>query len=236
MNANKKNVLIYTGPGTNIDCVRNTYNFFKSLFSQEKYDINYIHSWNIIEENWEENSEIFIIPGGADSKYATDLGKSGCEKIRKFVKNGGKYIGICAGAYFAGRKLEFEKGTNLEIIADRFLSFFNGTTVGAILKSYSYENDSGACVATVNFDNKQFAYAYYNGGCTFIPDSPKSMDNVEIIGTYAEKNNLPAIIKCNLGKGFAILSGVHFEQSDSKKIETSDSFWRKFIKEKLLTI
>ena len=117
--------------------------------------------------------------------YERNLGIIGCQKIRDFVKNGGTYLGICAGAYFAGSFLEFAKGTKLEIIEKRNLALFEGTTLGSILKPYS----------------------------------EYSMKNVDVMATYVKKNNLPAIIRCNLGSGFAILSGVHFE----KILEDSES-------------
>ena len=47
------------------------------------------------------NFDVLIMPGGSGSKQATNLETSGCEAIRQFVKNGGGYVGICAGAYLA---------------------------------------------------------------------------------------------------------------------------------------
>ena len=47
------------------------------------------------------NLDVLIMPGGSGSKQATNLETSGCEAIRQFVKNGGGYVGICAGAYLA---------------------------------------------------------------------------------------------------------------------------------------
>jgi len=207
-----KNILIYFSLGASCDCIKDTYYFFKHFASNSKYEIKYIHYWNIINENWEETTELIIFPGEADSEYEKNLEKIGCEKIRNFVKSGGKYLGICAGAYFAGNSLEFAKGTKLEIIEKRSLTLFNGTTLGPILKPYSYEDNPGACAAKLNFLGNEI-YVYYNGGGTFIPRTNDSMKNVEIIATYTEKDNLPAIVKCKIGSGFAILSGVHFETS-----------------------
>ena len=48
------------------------------------------------------------------------------------------------------------------------------------------------------------------------------MNDVKILGTYSDKNNLPAIIKCNVGKGIAILSGVHFEFDLSSSFKNYD--------------
>ena len=47
------------------------------------------------------NLNVLIMPGGSGSKQATNLEASGREAIQQFVKNGGGYVGVCAGAYLA---------------------------------------------------------------------------------------------------------------------------------------
>ena len=44
---------------------------------------------------------VVIFTGGSGSKQAKAIGDSGREVVKKFVENGGGYIGICAGAYLA---------------------------------------------------------------------------------------------------------------------------------------
>ena len=44
---------------------------------------------------------VIAVPGGSGSKEAATIGEDGRDRIRKFVENGGGYIGICAGAYLA---------------------------------------------------------------------------------------------------------------------------------------
>lgn len=45
--------------------------------------------------------KVVLLPGGSGSKQGNTLGEEGREKIRAFVKDGGGYVGICAGAYLA---------------------------------------------------------------------------------------------------------------------------------------
>lgn len=211
-----RKVLIYSGSGVSLDCLKYTYKFFKNF----GFDTRYIFPWNVIEDDWESDADIFVVPGGEDEDYQHSLGKLGCQKIREFVKSGGRYIGICAGAYFGATRIEFAKGTEMEIIGERDLAFFVGTATGPILKPYSYEDDSGACATEIILKNAQRIYIYYNGGCTFIPDPVDS--EFEVIGQYSEKDNMPAILKCKFGKGEALLSGVHFEQMVSKTPEIQE--------------
>ena len=48
-----------------------------------------------------DGSDLLVVPGGSGSKEAAAIGEKGREKIVAFVKNGGGYLGICAGAYLA---------------------------------------------------------------------------------------------------------------------------------------
>ena len=45
--------------------------------------------------------DILMHPGGSGGKQGRNLDEPGREKIRRFVREGGGYIGICAGAYLA---------------------------------------------------------------------------------------------------------------------------------------
>ncbi len=45
--------------------------------------------------------QVLIQPGGSGGGQGRALGEEGREKIREFVRGGGGYVGICAGAYLA---------------------------------------------------------------------------------------------------------------------------------------
>lgn len=62
---------------------------------------------------------LLIIPGGAIGDYLPAWGDAGKERITRFVKNGGIYIGICAGSYVAGASFRQKTG----------LGFFDGELV-----------------------------------------------------------------------------------------------------------
>ncbi len=48
-----------------------------------------------------DRCRVLIHPGGSGSAQGKALGKEGREKVRKFVAQGGGFVGICAGAYLA---------------------------------------------------------------------------------------------------------------------------------------
>jgi imidazoleglycerol phosphate synthase glutamine amidotransferase subunit HisH len=50
-----------------------------------------------------EQFTVLIMPGGYTAHYIPNLRREGCNAIKTFLsKKGGKYLGICAGAYLAG--------------------------------------------------------------------------------------------------------------------------------------
>ena len=62
-----------------------------------------IFSKNIVEYNFFQDVDMIAVPGGfGDSDSYTNLLKHNAKEIRKFVNNGGGYLGICMGAYWAG--------------------------------------------------------------------------------------------------------------------------------------
>lgn len=51
--------------------------------------------------------DVVIFPGGSGSKEAASLDKLGRDEVRSFVRKGGGYVGICAGAYLASADYEW---------------------------------------------------------------------------------------------------------------------------------
>lgn len=56
---------------------------------------------NEIAEGILTGFDVVIFTGGSGSGQADALGEKGRENVREFVREGGGYIGICAGAYLA---------------------------------------------------------------------------------------------------------------------------------------
>jgi glutamine amidotransferase-like uncharacterized protein len=163
---------------------------------------------SIIEGGLKDIS-LLIMPGGRDRPYHAALKGAGNRQIRSFVENGGTYLGICAGAYYGCRTVEFDKDFPLEICEERELSFFSGKAVGPAYGkgTFEYESSKGARLAKIETAKGTFN-VYYNGGCFFEGD----FTHVRILARYLDlSGHPPAIIECSIGKGKAILSGVHIE-------------------------
>lgn len=73
---------------------------------------------------------------------------------------GGKFLGICAGAYYGSCEVKFETEGPLEVVGKRELQFFPGTAYGPAygLRKFCYENNSGAQIATLDLRLKKTLY------------------------------------------------------------------------------
>ena len=75
---------------------------------------------------WQKTTALLIIGGGYDLGYINALKSEGTAMIRKYVEDGGSYLGICAGGYFGCNYIEFDKGGPLEVCGKRELGFYSG--------------------------------------------------------------------------------------------------------------
>ena len=157
-----------------------------------KLPYRYIKSEDILDGVL-QGKNIFVMPGGADLPYCKKLNGLGNRKIRKFIEDGGFYIGICAGAYYACRRINF-KGKDYEVSGDRELELFEGTAEGSLpfLTDGNYFSDDGVeskAMISLKFKEKlSEEYFYYHGGPVFIPDSIIN-HKYRVIAKYEDKRN-----------------------------------------------
>lgn len=198
-------ILVYNDEGVSAFSVGEVLNVFRSLSKE----VEVVNHQILNETDWEKETKLLVIPGGRDIPYDRNLKGRGTKKIRRFVEEGGSYLGICAGAYFGCSEVIFEKGKPLEVHEKRDLKFFPGAAIGTLYGTpFCYETQQGLHPAEISFEGKTL-YLYYNGGCTF--KEAKNYPSVKVIAEYKDANHQSAIIHCKVGKGNAILSGVHFE-------------------------
>ncbi|KAJ3225904.1 biotin holocarboxylase synthetase [Clydaea vesicula] len=230
------NVLLYTGNGAAKGAIYHTSLMLKSLLSKN-YDIMEVDANTIINEPWQSTTALLVFPGGRDLPYLNDLSQKGQNYIREYVKTGGNYLGICAGAYFGSSRCEFEiNRPHYEVVGERDLSFSKSVAKGSVTANFVYGSESGSKAMAVQIDknmlgldlNEQFSSEiinlYVNGGPYF--EYSSEAKNERILAYYliptpnSEPKRLPAIIESNFGKGKAILSGPHLEYSPNVITQT----------------
>ena len=198
-------ISIYRDQGVNLPLVRR---MMKDL--SESYQCSLLSAEDICCSSCLEEIDLLIIPGGRDLPYVKLLQPHGTDRIRKYVEEGGCFLGICAGAYFGSSYVEFDQNGPLFVEGERALQFFKGKTVGPLFGPFEYDRDTGAKIVPIVYEDKDerfVAHSYYNGGCTF---EPFSTSDHRVLATYADGR--AAVVRCVCKKGLAILSGVHFEK------------------------
>ncbi|KAK6461339.1 biotin holocarboxylase synthetase [Scheffersomyces coipomensis] len=222
------NVLVYSGPGSTNESVKHCIESLRVLLSPH-YAVVSVGELSILNDPWIHKTAMLVIPGGADLPYCSVLNGEGTRKISQFVKKGGKFLGFCAGAYFASGRVEFEVGNPLlEVTGNRELQFFPGISRGCTFKGFDYETHAGARAARLNVSGLQDKiYNYYNGGGVFLNAS--SYPGVEVIATYDEDIEIDdvekaAVIYKKVGKGDVLLSGTHPEYSPDILKATDEKF------------
>ena len=88
-------IAIYAGRGTWNDSVQAA----KKMFEWMNYTVETLSAQQINNEL--TNFRTLCVPGGNMYEYAQDISSEGKKNIMSFVRDGGSYIGICGGAYFA---------------------------------------------------------------------------------------------------------------------------------------
>ncbi|KAG0298564.1 biotin holocarboxylase synthetase, partial [Dissophora globulifera] len=222
------NVLVYSGEGTSRTSLAHTVRSLRWLVGQQ-YDVMKIDAKGLQTEPWEESTALLVIPGGRDLPFTHDLQGAVIEKIRGYVQSGGKFWGICAGAYFASDRIAFEVGTPLEVKGERELKLFGGESRGVVYPGFVYDSEQGANAVHIRLNKLAFGGSdqlgfeetrvYFNGGGYFV-DADK-YPGTEILAWYKDTDvdgdgldgakPKAAMITCQVGQGLALLTGIHPE-------------------------
>ena len=167
-------ILLYNGEGTS-PVFRQA--FERAVRTWNGATCHYVECKELAQWETFAGASLFFMPGGADRYYARDLQGSGNRNIRRFVQEGGAYLGICAGVYYGASSIEFDKGGSLEVTGDRELAFFSGCARGPVVPGFAYDfssHRSGAAAMPFRTLSDRVFYAYYQGGCGFLSDGTSS--------------------------------------------------------------
>ena len=158
-------------------------------------------------------ADVLVMPGGSSVDEAKSLGAEGREKVREFVKNGGGYVGTCAGCCLL---MEPSKGhpNMLHMIPFKF-SICGGKTDLSIAFNRRAEELAGI--------KKGSHKIRYSEGPVPVPSIPVKDSDVEVVATYNSDVNAKggparpsmagqaAAIAGTYGKGRLFVLSVHPE-------------------------
>lgn len=160
--------------------------------------------------------DTLIMPGGADLYNCEKLNGAGNQRIRQFVMDGGTYIGICAGAYYGAKMLNWDHGT---IAGDRELAFYDGLAKGPVTAFIEDGdiNKSWRKTVSLAWADGTVTQAHYQGGPVF---TPHPACDAHVMARYADLPDQPAaIVKCHQGHGIAVLSSPHIEVTQTTAMQ-----------------
>lgn len=167
--------------------------------------------------------DMVIFPGGSGSKEAAALGETGREAVRDYVRSGGAYVGICAGAYLATAKYEwglalinaktFTGKREIPGVGEKSMWYRGG---GSVLMELT---DKGRSI--LGDRNEPVEVRYVNGpilspaGVEDLADyEPLAIFRTEISKYEPQKGtmiNTPAIVAAPFGAGRAMAISPHPE-------------------------
>ena len=200
-----KDVAIYVGPGAESRGVL----YLTSFLESKGYSYSAIDEKDILNGALDK-AKVFILPGGwagevdeYGNKGYGSMSAEAVDKIKQFVENGGGFYGICAGAYFATKKVKWENA-----LYDEPLGIFNGLAIGPIdeiapwpLSTWTSDNIS----SNMNLGFNHTTSLYWGG-----PYFESNQTNFTILERYGV-NGKPATIQFTYYKGPVILTGLHHE-------------------------
>lgn len=160
------------------------------------------------------------MPDSQNNHYSNGLGEIVDEKILEYLKNGGKYLGIAAGGYYASAYTEIQSNITQkkEKKSTKFV-IFPGIAQSIDFSKFISFNNGGKHLALIHIEDESYKHEndlyYYHTGISFV--NADQFLNTRILATYKEINpntktpSNAAIIHCKIGKGDAVLFGVRPE-------------------------
>jgi hypothetical protein len=182
-------ILLFGGTGSSPNDVK----AFEAILKEQHVHYTKVDSsqLNGMSESQMRGYRLLIVPGGNFIEIGDGLTRVATANIRNAVQNGLNYLGVCAGAFFAGNSPA--NGLNL--------------TSGLKFGFYAAE-DRGIRKAAVPIT--------VAGGTTlehYWEDGPQLAGWGAVVGKYPD--GTPAIVQGTCSRGWVILSGVHPEAPGS---------------------
>ena len=148
---------VYSGPGAGSRSVLSAVESLRRALKPTLVLVDTLSTDQLLQGEWTKGCRMLVMPGGADLPYCRHLNGNGNRLISNFVKDqGGTYIGLCAGAYYGCSRVEFEVGSEIEVVGDRELAFYPGVARGSIYSGFDYQSEAGARAAPIRFRTSTF--------------------------------------------------------------------------------
>jgi glutamine amidotransferase-like uncharacterized protein len=185
--------LVYRGPAGCDDCSSAIAEALKN--STFHFDVRFIgpnETLKLVPSSF-SGASLYVQPGGGQDIAGArkSLGKAGIQAVRDFVAQGGRYLGICMGAYLA---------------TDLGFDIVEGETDSEVSRPGFSVSDIDDHVVQVQW-NGSSVWTYFQDG----PHLPKNHANSDFRELAHYQNGDVAAARYAYGKGSATLIGPHPE-------------------------
>lgn len=213
------NVLVYNGQGVSQTSLAHTLSALRAL-THPHLSVRTVSAATLAKQPWAPTCALLVLPGGRDLPYITALSEhtpSANDAIKSYVARGGRFLGICAGAYYASRAIQWETGRpGFEVSGERPLAFYPGTSTGCVFPGFEYQSERGARIVRLALEDQDGAEpvdVYYNGGGEFVDAEALAADGVRVVARYTQDGaqGKVAAVSCRVGQGTALLWACHPE-------------------------
>ena len=205
-------ILLFTGTGTSSGDVA----AIETILDSSHLGYSTVNSFQL---NWMKESRIsgyrlLIVPGGNFVQMGKSLTVGTTASVRKAVKGGMNYLGLCAGGFLAGSFPAPYNSFNLSS-GVQFGFYFpeeDGKVPGSVSELYGFRPEVGPqheihkAVVRITTPEGPALDQYWESG-------PRFTGWGEAVGKYPD--GTPAIVEGSVGRGWVILSGVHPEAPES---------------------
>lgn len=159
--------------------------------------------------------EAVVVPGGWAPTQLEVFGPAGLDALRDFVEAGGRYVGVCAGAYAAAREVRWDTPAGAGPATAYPLGLFGGVARGPLASIAPWPERAPARLAWTAAARARGIEAadlevLYFGGPRLVPDVPRQ---AAVLATYQDGG--AAIVATRRGRGEVVLVAVHLERPAS---------------------
>jgi len=199
----KQYILIYDGAIADKDGVKKV----TQMAEEKGYEVEYISNIANLPDRL-SGAKAFVIGGTQDD--TGDLLKdlyNVQDDLKKYIENGGNYLGICGGAYVASKGSQWEDGyeTGIKLVD---------------IESFAYDGKyTDPQIISITWLETQRTI-YYQYGPAFAKSNIPT--NSTIYAYYNNENQDVAAFLTTLGKGKIILFGPHPEADSTWLIDTPE--------------
>jgi glutamine amidotransferase-like uncharacterized protein len=208
-----RSVLLFNGTGCSINDVA----ALETILSKNNISYTKVNSneLNKMDQSRLLSYRLLIIPGGNFIEIGKSLNRNTGTNIRNSVHNGLNYLGICGGAFLAGKSGYYN---GLDLTSGKRFGFYSAE-----------EHGIHKAVVPIALANADTLNQYWE-------DGPQLSGWGSVIGKYPD--GTPAIVEGTFGKGKVLISGIHAEAPEnwyngmliSTPIEVNNAYAAKLIR------